>query len=141
MILLISSIFCTDKIQFSNQNDNENSVLIDNKFFKLPENSFIYNPNHLDISTQEGVLRIYKQNQQTIDSGIDDYINESSKNFTITKEDFDCKIPCKKTIATNNDYTVCKYWFKLDDGLYVIQVNKNNAEYDKIAKDMINSVS
>lgn len=141
MVLLIGAIFCIYEMQMSNQNVKENSVMIDNKSFKLPENSFVYNPNHIDISTQAGIVHIYKLNQIPIDSGVEEYIADSSENFTITQEDFDCKFTCKKTIATNNDCTVCNYWFELDDGLYVIQVNKNNGEYDKIAKDIINSIS
>lgn len=141
MVLLIGAIFCIYEMQMTNQNMNGNNVMIDNASFKLPENSFVYNPDNIDISTQAGMVHIYKPKQITVDSGIEEYINEFSENFTITQEDFDCKFPCKKTIATNKDYTVCNYWFEFDDGLYVIQVNKNNGEYDKIAKDIINSIS
>ena len=141
VILLISNIICVYEMQNSNQNLNGVGVIGD-KSIKLPENFSLENgPNQIELSNGVDKIYVYKLNTSDIDSAINEYKNKFSENFTITVKEFDSKFADKKTIAIKNDTAISKYWFKLDDSVYQIQMNKNDKEHDEIVKNMINSMS
>lgn len=141
-ILLISNAICLYEMQFSNQNSGSGTVLVDGVSVKIPENySFGNNPNHVFLTDGADTIQIYKLNNSDIDTAINDYNKKFSKNFTIKTSTFDYKFPVKKTVATGKNLSISSYWFKLDNGVYLIQFNKNDAECDKLAKDMMDSMS
>ena len=129
-------------MQYSNLNGGNNVVAIGDISIKLPKDySLVNNPNYIDMSNGEDAIKIYKLNDTNLDSAVNDYKNMFSQNFTIDVDDFNSKYPAKKTTAVGNGSTVCKYWFKLNNTVYQIQVYKNDSKFDDIAKEIITSSS
>lgn len=136
VILLIGNIFFIYEMQFSN---HSGSAIIGDKSFELPNN---YSFNKLEASNGVNTIFILKMDNNTIDSGINWYKNKYSDNFTISVSEFNSKFPSKKTVATNNNESIIKYWFEIDNDIYQIQVFSNDKnKFDTIARNMINSMS
>ena len=142
VILLISNVFCIYEMQFSNQNSNNEDVMFGNESFSLPNNfSVMSDSNRVDLTNGIDIISIFKLNDTNINSAINHYEEALAENFTVTVEEFNSDITINKTIATNNQLTVVRYWFELDNNIYVIQADKNDKMFDEIAKDISNSMS
>ncbi len=142
VILLISNVFCIYEMQFSNQNSNNEDVMFGNESFSLPNNfSVMSDSNRVDLTNGIDIISIFKLNDTNINSAINHYEEALAENFTVTVEEFNSDITINKTIATNNQLTVVRYWFELDNNIYVIQVDKNDKMFDEIAKYISNSMS
>ncbi|MEE0935870.1 MAG: hypothetical protein U0L42_09370 [Methanobrevibacter sp.] len=138
VIFLIGNIFFIYENQFSNQSD---SAIIGDKSFELPNN---YSSNKLEISNGANSIFIFKSGTIPMDSAIKAYETEYSDNFTIHVYEFNSKFPSKKTVATdNNNESIIKYWFEIDNNLYQIQFFSSNKKtnFDDTARNIINSMS
>lgn len=137
VILLVGNIFLIYEMQFSSQSG---IMMIGDKSFELPDN---YYSNKLEISNGVNTLFVLKSGNITMDSAIGEYKNQYSDNFTISVSDFDSKFPSKKTVATDdNNASIIKYWFEIDNNLYQIQFFSNNeTNFDGIARNIINSMT
>lgn len=136
VILLLGNVFLIYEMQSS----SDNVVMIGDKSLNLPKN---YTVTKIDISTGSTSIPLVRVGNADIDSVVNDYNNKFSENFTISVNEFDSKLPAKKTVATSSDNSsIIKYWFDVDGTVYQMQVsNKNTSEFDNIVKNMLNSVS
>ena len=139
VILLITNAFFIYESYSNNQNIS--TFEINNKSIELPNGySIVGNPNYAAIANDTNTIKIYKLNNSDVNSAINEYKQSFSENFTINVNDFDSKLTCKKTVATNNELTISKYWFELDNTVYQIQISGDNPKFDEIAKEMIDSI-
>lgn len=139
VILLLGNVYFIYEAQSTNQslNGNNDWAVFGGKLVKLPDNysleSEVFSNGHDDI-------QVYKSSAKDVDSAINKYSKSIANNYTIKNKEFNSTIPCKKTIAVSDNSIVTKYWFKLDDNVYQIQVN-NDTKFDKIVKDMLDSMA
>ena len=142
VILLIVNIFFMYNAQFSSNSLDNDVGMIGDTLIKLPKGYSVINaPDLLEFSDGVNKIKLFKINETDVDSAVNNYRNSFSENFTISLEDLSSEVPIKKTVATDNNTTVCKYWFKSKNNCYQMQVYKNDPKFDDIAKEISKSMN
>lgn len=138
VLLSINAVFVYNLV---NQEDN-NTVNFDGITFDLPKTYSVGdNPNQLVLFNGSDKIIISKLAGNDTKSLIKGYVDGYSNNYSISVNNFDSNINCSKTVSINNNYTIVKYWFKINNQIYQIQMHKDNPESDNIARNLINSMT
>lgn len=138
VLLLINAVLVYDLIN----NESNNSINFEGVAFEIPKNYFVGdNPNQIELSNGTDKIIISKLNGTDINSLIKMYNDSYSGNYSISVSDFDSDVDCKKTVSKNSNYTIVKYWFKINNQIYQIQINGDESKSEEIAKNLIASMT
>jgi len=126
VILIIGCYFFT--IQHT-----ENNMKIP-KSYKIVSN----HENNILLSNGNNKIMIYEINSKDLNNSIKEYIKRNEENYEIQTVDMK---PISKTIASNNNTTITKYWLLKNNKIYQVQMNNNESSNDQYATDLLNSIN